>query len=66
MKTDPSQELQENPELWSLVLTGIASSAWLSIIIGEGRKKGRDEEGKKCKGEKNYIFSKDKIKSFKH
>lgn len=54
--TDLSQELQATPESWSLVLTGIVSSAWLSIMRWEGRKK--------SKGEKSYVLIKDRMTNF--
>lgn len=55
--TDLSQELQATPESWSLVLTGIVSSAWLSVIM-------RWEGRKKSKGEKSYVLIKDKMTNF--
>lgn len=61
MRTDLSQELQENPESWSLVLTGIVSSSLLSIIMREGREKGR-EEGREKEQRRKKLFIKDRIK----
>ena len=49
--TDLSQELRETPESWSLVLTGIVSSAYKH---NNERREGR----KKHKGEKSYVLVK--------
>ena len=56
--TDLSQELRETPESWSLVLTGIVSSAWLSAIMRDGR------EGKSAREKKVMYLSKDKMTNF--
>ena len=46
--TDLSQELRETPESWSLVLTGIVSSAWLSAIMRDGRQEKAQGRKKLC------------------
>lgn len=51
--TDPSQELQGNPEPWSWVQTGPVSSAWVRTGM-TGRKE--REEGMRGKGKKNIIY----------
>ena len=56
--TDLSQELRETPESWSLVLTGIVSSAWWSLIMRDGR------EGKRAREKKVMYLSKIKWQTF--